>query len=302
MNAWPFLIGRAKSAGYRVVVVPEFMADADSVAALSGAARDLQLPADAACVRELRGLDSGPVTIVYRCLNPHADDYGLGDGELRDGFGRPIRVTEGVILRSTVPEITVADLEHAHAAVAEAYRDFWEHERDYVRRTSVGSPLGAPGRPVRLEVTEPWRRVPTANAAHEPGVSKPGERRVRRGAIAFAAAAAVLIAGLVLTSVLRSKPAPTRMTVLGDFCQALEAGQADKAYGYTSPHLQHTLSLAAFSSELLAPAQRATTCKVDSAGTISISISIGTAQPRPWNVALIPGNGKSWLIDSLTPR
>src|SRR2546423_1858643 len=184
-HGWPFLIGRAEHAGYRVVVVPDFMADAAAVDALSGAARDVRLPADTACVRELRGLECGPVTVVYRCFNPRADDYGLGGDELSDGFGRPIRVTEGVALRSAatggLPEITIADLDRAHAAVAGAYRDFWQHERDYVRRTSAGRPLGNSAgsgeQPVHLEVAQPLSRPRAATAARGPAARQPPEHR-----------------------------------------------------------------------------------------------------------------------------
>ncbi len=321
-HGWPFLIGRAEHAGYRVVVVPDFMADAAAVDALSGAARDVRLPADTACVRELRGLECGPVTVVYRCFNPRADDYGLGGDELSDGFGRPIRVTEGVALRSAatggLPEITIADLDRAHAAVAGAYRDFWQHERDYVRRTSAGRPLGNSAgsgeQPVHLEVAEPWSRPRAATAARGPAARQPAEhrRRPRRTAPAVAVTAAVLIAGLVVgvplvSGALRGKPAPAAASVLGGFCDALKAGRPDAAYGYTSPQLRSMISPTDFVRELLPTAPRATECAYTvkvasgSAARGTVVLTAGSAPPTTWNVTLAAGGGASWLIDSLMP-
>jgi hypothetical protein len=319
-NAWPFLIGRAKHAGYRVVVVPDFMADAASVDALSGAARDVRLPRDTACARELRGLECGPVTVVYRSFSPRADDYGLGEDALTDGFGRPVRVIEGVVLRSAaaagLPEIKVADLDRAHSAVGEAYRDFWGDDRGFVRRTSVGVPLGTGGhsaaRPVRLDIAEPWRSARADTSVRELVAPEPRERRPRRALTAVAIGSVVVVAGLVvgaqlLTGALRGKPAETPSSVLRDFCHALKAGHLDEAYGYTSPQLHGTVSLPGFDKELLSTAARATTCTYANESTSGptakaiLTLATGPTAPRVWNVTLVHGGGASWLINELVP-
>ena len=320
-NVWPFLIGRARNAGYRVVVVPDFMADAASVDALSGAARDVRLPRDTACVRELRGLERGPVTVVYRGFDPSAQDFGLGQEALSDSFGRPIRVIEGFVLRSAagaeLPEITVADLDRAHSAVAEAYRDFWGDDRGFVRRTSVAVPLGGAGgrtaaRPVRLDVAEPWGSARTDTAVRELVAPEPRERRPRRGVAAVALGSVVVVAGLVvgaqlLTGALRGKPAQTPASVLRDFCHALKAGHLEEAYAYTSPRLRTTVSSPDFDKELLSTASRATTCAYADESTsgatarATLTLGTGTAAPAVWNVTLVSAGGSSWLVDGLAP-
>lgn len=316
-NAWPFLIGRTRNAGYRVVVVPEFMAEPASVDALSAAAGDVRLPADAACVREVRGLPFGTVTVVYRSFTPRGGDYGLGVGDLTDGFGRPIRVTEGVVLRCAAAlaapaRITVADLECAHAAVADAYRDFWEGEREYVRRTSVAYPLGAaehsPRQAVRLKVAEPWGSERGVRVRVDAGT--PRSERGTFGAILVGAAvliAALAVGGELLAGALRSAPKPPAATVLADFCDALKAGLPNTAYRYTAPQLRDSLSSASFTEELLSTAPRAMTCTYvvdfssasDAHGTVTVDT--GSAPPTAWSVALAPGTGASWVINSLIP-
>jgi len=312
-NAWPFLIGRARNAGYRVVVVPDFMADAASVDALSGAARDVRLPADAACVRELHGLPGGAVLVVYRSFTPRGGDYGLGADELTDGFGRPIRVTEGVVLRRAatagLPPITVADLEQARAAVAGPYRDFWQQERDYTRRVSAGFPLGAAEdsrpRPVRLEKAEPWGPVQSVRARVDAAPRRPTRRTLGASAVAAAVLITALVVGRnLITATPRSSPPAA--SVLGDFCDALKAGLPEAAYGFTSPQLRDTVSSAAFARELLSTAPRAATCTyaVDVASVTAahgtVTVGTGSTPPTAWSVSLAPGPGASWLIYSLT--
>jgi len=230
-KAWPFLIGRGRDAGYRAVVVPEFMAEAASTNALTAATGpvDGPLPSGAACVRELHGLDVGPISVVYRSFSPHGGDYGLDDeGELSDGFGRRIRVTEGLVVRRSAArgaplEICVADLERVHAEVAGAYRDFWELDQAYVRRTAGAIALGDHrSAAVRLVATEPWRR----ERERQPGTGSlrpfyagadreapPRRSTVRR--ISLATAAAAVVAGIVFAAVLLTRaphtgPVPPR--------------------------------------------------------------------------------------------
>lgn len=165
-HAWPFLIGRARHAGHRVLVVPDFMADRAAVSALAAAARTADLPDGTARLRELRGLANGPICLVYRSPTARAGDYRLpGDGRLLDETGRNIRLAEGLVLRlpaSAVEAIGIdrADLERVHATVAPAYRLFWEREDGFTRQTSRGlelsTPVGRGGEPIRLQRDAPW--------------------------------------------------------------------------------------------------------------------------------------------------
>ena len=331
-QAWPFLCGRSRNAGYRVVVVPEFMADDTSTSALSGATGAVILPADAASVRELRGLASGPVSVVYRSFNPRGDDFGMSDrrGELTDAFGRMIRVTEGFVVRRAVGDsaplaVGIADLERAHAEVADAYREFWERDQAYVRRTSGAYPLVTANestkQPVRLVAAAPWSREPVPaglsplslhspvfDAADEPSEQQAASRR-RRQAIT----AGVVVVGLALVSgvaayELRGQPAAPTAAVLGDFCRALTAGRPDVAYGYTDAQFQTTVTSSDFAQELLSGAKQASRCTYavgpaaasTANGTVTVSVSNGRATATAWSVALTREQDASWLISTLT--
>jgi hypothetical protein len=335
-NAWPFLIGRSRNAGYRVVVVPDFMEDAASTNALSGATGAVNLPADAASVRELRGLASGPVSIVYRSFNPRGDDFGLGDrrGELTDGFGRMIRVAEGFVVRRTVGEaapleVGLADLERAHAEVAGAYREFWEQDRAYVRRTSGAYPLGTAAdrsaKPVHLVAAAPWSREPVPagspplslhspvfEAADEPSARQAAPRRTRQVTTAAVVVVGLAVVGGVAAYELRGKPAASTTasttSVLGNFCRALTAGQPDTAYGYTDAQFQTTVSSSVFTQEVLSGAKQASQCTYTvgpatastANGTITVSVSNGQATATAWSVTLTREQDASWLISTLT--
>lgn len=344
LNAWPFLIGRGRNAGYRVVVVPDFMADDESTSALSAATGTVQLPADAACIRELRGLASGPVSVVYRSFNPRGADFGLSDrGELTDGFGRLIRVTEGFVVRAAIGaaplEVSVADLERAHAEAAGAYRDFWQQDQGYQRRTAGPYPLG-PGAsahhsspPVQLVAATPWTREPLSLPEDQqptdtsalistlipralddvPVPRQPAARQIRLRQVLTAA---VVVIGLVLVAAvlnreLRGKPTSPIAAVLGDFCTALTSGQPDAAYSYTTKQFRSSLPSTLFARELLSGAAKADKCtytlgpstRSEASGTVTITAESATpAAATTWKITLAHAGSSPWLISTLSPQ
>lgn len=156
VQAWPFLIGRTRNAVYRVVVAPGFMVDRQVGSVLSRIDVGHELPPEHALMHELRGFPGGPVTAVYRTSVAKAVDYGLGGDELlKDGSGRRILVTEGVVLaarRGRVARVGlgVDDLARAHQELVAAYRTFWDREEAFPRNhPSAAFPVAGtgPGRP-----------------------------------------------------------------------------------------------------------------------------------------------------------
>ena len=194
-QAWPFLIGRSRHAGYRVLVVPQFLASPRGVSALASAARTIDLPEGAAAVRELRGLPGGPLCIVYRSDLASADDYALQNaGILTDEHGRGIRLAEGFAVRLSAAQVsglsvTREDLDRTHAAVAETFREFWDVQDAFARRASEPFALGGQGtghgtetrQPLRLELIDPWG-TPMREIPQLPEGQVPQVRHVRQGA------------------------------------------------------------------------------------------------------------------------
>jgi hypothetical protein len=163
-GAWPFLIGRTRDHGHRIIVIPDFMTDPVDAAALRDATGIASPDSGKVVLRELRGLAITPVSVVYRSFLLRGSDYGLGsDAILTDEFGRPIPLVEGLAFRQSEAAVrahgvTSADLARAHAAVTNAYQAFWSDGTTFARRASAALRVGeCDQRPaVDLDRTEPW--------------------------------------------------------------------------------------------------------------------------------------------------
>lgn len=137
-GAWPFIVGRSKNAGYRVVVAPGFMKSGsrDDVERIGWlATSDITGPAEA-IVTEIRGLATRPATAVFRNFHGREQDFfPSGSGTLTDSSGRPIILTEGFVLelsreRATELPLTTADMDRTHELVAPIFREFWQYNGD----------------------------------------------------------------------------------------------------------------------------------------------------------------------------
>ena len=125
-TAWPFLIGRSRKDDYRFIVLPELVQDPSVIAALrAGTGGDPGRPG-CALVREIKtpATGAGAVTAVYRVVEALGEDYGIrGGGLLTDAFGRPILLTEGLVIGGSASAamasgLTQAALDLAHELVA----------------------------------------------------------------------------------------------------------------------------------------------------------------------------------------
>ncbi|MET1071047.1 MAG: hypothetical protein ABWY11_00220 [Umezawaea sp.] len=141
-SAWPFLVGRTRNAGHRVVVAPDFMIAAGTTASLTRISRGPDTPEGEVVVDLL----DGGLMVVSRVFVGDRADYGVeGDGPLRDGSGRAIRLTEGLVFRGDSRQITPADLARGHETAAAAFRRFWAEENDHEVEGSTGFRLTGSG-------------------------------------------------------------------------------------------------------------------------------------------------------------
>jgi hypothetical protein len=225
-TAWPFLIGRARDEDYRLVVLPEILADPYSSAALQAGAGGKPDGPGSAHVRELRVTPGEPVTAVYQVRAVRAQDYGItGEGLLKDAYGRPVLMTEGLILRCPAScvmaaGVSAAALDQVHELVVPAFREFWERGSDFTRQVSrpfAMPPAGARHQRLHLKPAGP------ATSAQPLQLSPPTLDETTRGnrgrplAIAAFALGAVALAALVLTGLIlllsnspsRPHPGPT---------------------------------------------------------------------------------------------
>jgi hypothetical protein len=181
-TAWPFLIGRARNEDYRFVVIPEIMTDSSLAAALRASTSGDPGEHGTALVREIEMTPRVPVTVVYRVRPARAEDYRVpGNGLLTDVHGRPILLTEGMVIRCAASSVMAsgvpqAALDHAHDLVTPAFQQFWAGASDFIQQ--VGKPFAvppasSPGPSLRLELTGPTARVRTP-ISDVPTVADPG--------------------------------------------------------------------------------------------------------------------------------
>lgn len=284
-KAWPFLIGRSRSQDHRIVVLPEFMKSALlSASALSSeTGGDLAKPG-VAFLRELPVPD-GPVTAVYRVFEAQPEDYLLpGDGLLTDDHGRPIVLTEGLVLRCTAAAvrqagISQADLGQAHALVVPAYQDFWAQDGRFCRQAAASFALAARERCGPLLILDAGAApVPESGLADSQDLARNEDRaadstgtaprdQVRRSSRASVAAkvsgiliAAVLVAAgvRVMFRALSITSAPPGQT-LSELCDAARSGHLDTVgYALGASSYRRETSRLGFAGELLQGSSRVT--------------------------------------------
>ncbi|PRY42715.1 hypothetical protein [Umezawaea tangerina] len=138
-TAWPFLVGRARTAGHRVVVAPDFMLKQGTASSLTRISRGPDTPEGEVVV----DLVEGGLLVVSRVFVGDRADYGVdGTGPLRDGSGRAIRLTEGLVVRGDAQLVAAADLARGHEVAAAAFRRFWDGEDDHEVEGSTGFRIG----------------------------------------------------------------------------------------------------------------------------------------------------------------
>jgi hypothetical protein len=328
-RAWPFLIGRTRNDGQRIVLMPDFMTDPDAVTALRDATGPADLEYGTTVLRELRGLAVGPVLVAYKIITPRALDYGLGTEDmLTDKTGRPIRLTGGLVVRRPAGDasgarITQRDLDHALRISTTAYRQFWLEGSAFTRQLSDPFGIGAGG-----QDAEPLSAVELAPFVIEPSPSRdpsgwraeswppesrsPEQKRRYRltpATVASAAAFAAALAGTVIIFLLHGSPAPTAGQTLTRFCAALRTGNVTAAYAETTTGFQHATSRSAFGHELLGAGNGKTiTCTYKmthaSSATTRATLTLRTAADgsSAWHVTMVTRSGHGWLISHLTRR
>ena len=335
--AWPFLVGRAEHAGYRVVVAPDFMTDPAAVAALASAARSTDVPGGAAVVRELRGLGPEPVCVVYRSQIARASDYGLGgDADLVEEHGRGIRLAEGLVLRLPAEAaaragITRSDFDRAHARLVAPFQAFWAQDEAFVRQAAepylIGADTSEDSQILLLTVDQPWIRRDPASGPNAPVTTEralspilgepPGRGEVRRvfstRLVLTAGAAGVLILFLILF-LLHSWSAPHRSstaqnTVLTGFCDAVDQASPGAAYSFMAPAYQQQTGLARFAASLfpagLTVSAANCTFQLTNAASSTTEALVTIHPPythsRTWLALLSAAPDGSWYITGLEP-
>jgi hypothetical protein len=334
-SAWPFLVGRSERAGSRVIVAPSFMMDSDNgIVELSWLARGETGESDA-FITELPGMVNGPATAVFRVFIANRADYlEKGTGPLSDFRGRPIHMTEGIVIPLSRAEtsklrLATAHLDTAHEFLKFPYRDFWRLNERYSLHYSRSFPIDSS---TRRGIPLTLREWPLDTGNELPSDARPPEVTLARVlhvlrekwlrqknrlfiAIVIGAAGVVFAATLGVYNLVKSTPAATSHTsaqahgsaqVVKEFCSALMLGNIAGSYALLTPSFRAATTEAAFSKELLGDSDRARSCTVGtptSAGggaeTGTLTLSTGNAFTRKWAITLARYHDK-WLVSHIT--
>src|SRR5450432_2482376 len=135
-EAWPFLIGRNQTLGYRVLVSPQFIAQYGLSPLLAEAASGDESSPGSATGRELHGSVVGQLSLIFRVTKALGQEYGLEEkGILRDEVGRSIYLISGFVVRGSLLDfsnggISSEEFKRVHSLVKGAYHDFWSARED----------------------------------------------------------------------------------------------------------------------------------------------------------------------------
>src|SRR6266567_130945 len=133
IQGWPFLVSCNKEFGYKTVVSPRFLCDAQISHLLALAAGGELTEVAKAKYCEVRNSKVGNFALIFRIIRAEKSYIGLNESDLlRDSYGRPINLIEGIVIEGVGEEgsmagikVTKRYLDRVHQQMKEAYHKFW---------------------------------------------------------------------------------------------------------------------------------------------------------------------------------
>jgi len=179
---WPFLIGRGRRTGHRVLLAPDFLIATGDHGILEGISGDTIMTI-------------GPLTV--RSTTRHVEARDVHEPERpRDEHGRPLRLIYGVVAQGIEP--ANADLPDALAAALATYRRFLRAEERFTVEASQGSALHT--------------QQSTVDLMAAPELRRPARARVAALSAGIALMATLAIGLTILLGQSAREPAPTSPT------------------------------------------------------------------------------------------
>ncbi|ROO89763.1 hypothetical protein EDD29_7471 [Actinocorallia herbida] len=122
---WPFAVTRSRGHGYRTVIAPRALIGAGATSVLSEGTVDDIGPH--ARVRKVTGADGAELWLVYRVSVLSESDVGAEGAPVLDRYGRPVRLTEGVVVGAKpTGGVTEALFAKVRERTRQALGDFWQ--------------------------------------------------------------------------------------------------------------------------------------------------------------------------------
>ena len=129
IKCWRFLVSRSQFLGYRTVVAPDFMCQANITSLLAKSAEGDLTYGNNAYYREIHWSKTGDLTLIYRIGEAQANYINAEtEGLLKDSFGREIFFIEGIVVKGLQSSLSLSIeyLESIHDDLINDYREFWE--------------------------------------------------------------------------------------------------------------------------------------------------------------------------------
>lgn len=129
IHCWRFLVSRSQFLGYRTVVAPDFMCQANITSLLAKSAEGDLTYENNAYYREIHGSKTGDLTLIYRIGEAQANYINTEtEGLLKDSFGREIFFIEGIVVKGLQSSfsLSIEYLDSIHHDLVNDYREFWE--------------------------------------------------------------------------------------------------------------------------------------------------------------------------------
>jgi len=215
-DGWPFLVARGRRAGYRTVLAPGFLVEADQHHVLAESAGTSGVGADGTRVVDVDDARVGPFSIGYaseQLVRTDVELVGSGGGDLlTDEHGRPLEIVYGIVSRDVLQApLSVEDLRRARAQALQSYRRFLTDEEGHRVDTAVALSLRT-----RVRARSAGASTPAAAGkdAHG-GPAAPELKHPRRRRPGLVAVGAAVIGGMLVAvgAVLLVAPGAQELTV-----------------------------------------------------------------------------------------
>jgi hypothetical protein len=209
-HGWPFLVARGRRKGYRVLLVPEPLADSNQHGLLADVLTGEFSPSEWPRVETVAAAGIGPICCAYRTERlGQADRQGSPEQLMLDQHGRPLEILYGLICATDgVLDPAAADLDLARTEALATYRRFLADEAGFTPECSHSFPLRSmlsPASPSKLAPAAP-NQYEEARPGPPPAFSPSGlsPRAAGKGpAMAVLAVLGVALAGTAWALLLR---------------------------------------------------------------------------------------------------
>ncbi len=134
IEAWPFIVANSPHNEYRAIVAPQFLCERGTEQLLKMAAATEVTGWSNGIVKKIpqcRDPELGSLTIVFRSMEPHREELGIGGNQRRE------KITEGFVLREPwmrrmenggATALSAEQFDRVRQVYLPIYREFW-HDR-----------------------------------------------------------------------------------------------------------------------------------------------------------------------------